>query len=83
MINITNLFFNIAQLQETRDTSSVDLYYGNDIMMKLGSSDNQNTSGMLIKRILIERLLVLQTHNKGNGVEFCILVCNNQPSRQY
>ncbi|VDI05286.1 Hypothetical predicted protein, partial [Mytilus galloprovincialis] len=34
-----------AQLQETRDTSSVDLYYGNDIMMKLGSSDNQNTSG--------------------------------------
>ncbi|CAG2224486.1 unnamed protein product [Mytilus edulis] len=31
-----------AQLQETRDTPSVDLYYGNDIMMKLGSSDNQN-----------------------------------------
>lgn len=62
MINTINYFFIIAQLQETRDTPYVDLYYGTDIMIKLGSTDNQNASGMLIESILImliERLLVL------------------------
>ncbi|XP_052100646.1 interferon-induced helicase C domain-containing protein 1-like isoform X1 [Mytilus californianus] len=34
-----------ARLQKTQDTPNVDLYYGNDIMMKFGSTDNQDASG--------------------------------------
>lgn len=51
------MFFLItAQLQETRDTRKVELYYEKDTLLKLSNKDNQEASGMYFLKPVRDRL---------------------------